>query len=138
MYEHGRKCWFCGAYGLSRLSDKRVWCSKCRTKYSLKKLRTDLDVLYYFYLEVSARKCARELGLDYETVSKRYAVFRQAIMLHTSAEFKKLIAAVLTIDPDNHPQFRLVNTVARRRAVWLESRAYDLFLEFEPRKENEK
>jgi len=90
MYEHGRKCWFCGAYGLSRLSDKRVWCSKCRTKYSLKKLRTDLDVLYYFYLEVSARKCARELGLDYETVSKRYAVFRQAIMLHTSAEFKKL------------------------------------------------
>ena len=61
-----------------------------------------------------------------------------AIREQNLAEFKKLIAAVLTIDPDNHPQFRLVNTVARRRAVWLESRAYDLFLEFEPRKENEK
>ena len=53
-------------------------------------------------------------------------------------EFRKLIAAALTIDPDNHPQFRLVNTVARRRALWLESRTSDLFLEVEPRKENDK
>ncbi len=54
------------------------------------------------------------------------------------AEFKKLIAAVLTVDSDNHPQFRLVNTIARHRALWLESRLSDLFVEFEPRKENEK
>ena len=42
MYVHGRKCWFCGNYGLSRLRDKRVWCSACRTKYGLKKLKRDL------------------------------------------------------------------------------------------------
>jgi len=61
-----------------------------------------------------------------------------AIREQNVAEFKKLIAAVLTVDLDNHPQFRLVNTVARRRALWLESRASDLFLEYETRKENEK
>jgi predicted anti-sigma-YlaC factor YlaD len=61
-----------------------------------------------------------------------------AIPEQNLAEFQKLTAAVLTVDPDNHPQFRLVNIVARRRALWLESRANDLFLEFEPRKENEK
>jgi predicted anti-sigma-YlaC factor YlaD len=54
------------------------------------------------------------------------------------AEFKKLIAAALTIDPDNHLQFRLVNTVARRRALWLESRASDLFVDYEAGKGNEK
>ncbi|MFH0955474.1 MAG: IS1595 family transposase [Candidatus Micrarchaeota archaeon] len=90
MYVHGRKCWFCGSYGLSRLGDKRVWCGKCRTKYSLKKLRTDLRVLYYFYLEVSARKCARELSLNYKTVSSRYSEYREAIVQFTLQEFKKL------------------------------------------------
>jgi len=47
-------------------------------------------VLYYFYLEVSARKCARELKLNYKTVSKRYAQFRNAILAHCVSEFKKL------------------------------------------------
>ncbi len=89
MYEHGRKCWFCEHYGLSRLRDKRVWCSACRSKYSLSKLKRDLRVLYYFYLEVSARKCAKELELDYETVSKRYAQYREAILLSSESDFKK-------------------------------------------------
>ena len=90
MYEHGRKCWFCNNYGLSRLGDKRVKCKHCHKKYSLRKLRIDLKVLYYFYLEVSARKCAKELGLDYETVLKRYAVFRKVIIQYSENEFRKL------------------------------------------------
>jgi len=94
MYVHGRKCWFCGSYGLSRLKDKRVWCSKCRRKYSLRKLQRDLKVLYYFYLEVSARKCAHELGVDYETVSERYAQYREAIVVFLDAEFKKLCGKI--------------------------------------------
>ena len=90
MYEHGRKCWFCGNYGLSRLGDTRIKCKRCRKKYSLRKLVRDLRVLYYFYLEVSARKCAHELGLSYNTVSKRYASFRKAIVDYSEQEFKKL------------------------------------------------
>lgn len=90
MYEHGRKCWFCGSYGLSRLSDKRVWCSACRKKYSLHKLKRDLQVLYYFYLEVSARKCARELNLNYKSVARRYSVYREAMLKYSEQEFKKL------------------------------------------------
>lgn len=90
MYVHGRKCWFCGHYGLSRLGDKRVWCSACRTKYSLQKLKTDLNVLYYFYLEVSARKCAHELKLHYKTVAHRYMQYRKAILGYSEQEFRKL------------------------------------------------
>lgn len=61
-----------------------------------------------------------------------------AIREQNLTEFKKLIAAALTIDPDNHPQYRLVNTVARRRALWLQSRISKLFVELEPGKEIEK
>ncbi|MFH1750766.1 MAG: IS1595 family transposase [Candidatus Micrarchaeota archaeon] len=56
----------------------------------MRKLQRDLQVLYYFYLEVSARKCAQELGLSYKTVSKRYADFRNAIINYSEQEFKKL------------------------------------------------
>ena len=90
MYVHGRKCWFCGKYGLSRLADKRIKCKNCKKKYSLRKLQTDLKVLYYFYLEVSARKCAKELNLNYKTVSKRYTEYREAILEYSEKEFKKL------------------------------------------------
>ena len=90
MYEHGRKCWFCGSYGLTRLADGRVKCKKCRKPYSLRKLKTDLKVLYYFYLEVSARKCSKELNLSYNTVAARYAANRKAIIRHLDSEFRKL------------------------------------------------
>lgn len=90
LFTRGLRCWFCGSVGLSRLLDKRVWCSACRSKYSLRKLKRDLKILYYFYLEVSARKCARELGLNYKTITKRYMQYRKAILLHSENEFRKL------------------------------------------------
>ncbi len=47
-------------------------------------------MLYYFYLEVSARKCAKEIGISYNTASHRYADFRKAIVDFTQQEFRKL------------------------------------------------
>jgi len=47
-------------------------------------------VLYYFYLEVSARKCAKEMRISYNTASKRYAEYRVAILEYTQQEFRKL------------------------------------------------
>lgn len=44
-------------------------------------------------------------------------------------EFRRLIAAARAIDPDEVPDLRLANTIARRRAAWLESRIPELFLE---------
>lgn len=45
------------------------------------------------------------------------------------AEFRSLIAAALAVDPDRAPELRLVNTIARRRAQWLESHIPDLFVD---------
>jgi vacuolar-type H+-ATPase subunit D/Vma8 len=76
-YFEGKTCIFCNKYGLYRLADKRVKCKHCKRKYSLVQIKRDLLVLYYFYLEVSARKAAKELELDYETVQSRFMQFRR-------------------------------------------------------------
>jgi transposase-like protein len=46
----GKKCLFCGKYDFYRLKDKRVKCKNCNRKYSIKKLKRDLELLYYFLL----------------------------------------------------------------------------------------
>lgn len=43
-------------------------------------------------------------------------------------EFRSLLARALAIDPDEAPDLRLFNTLAHRRARWLESRIPDLFV----------
>lgn len=52
-----------------------------------------------------------------------------AVRAQDLAAFRRLIAAALAVDPDAVPGIRLANTVARRRAQWLESRIPELFLE---------
>ena len=86
----GRKCVYCGTYGLYRLADKRVKCRKCRRIYSLKKLIRDLEILHYFALELSANRTASELGVNYKTVRKRYMSFREKIAEYLEGNFRKL------------------------------------------------
>ena len=90
MYFLGRKCIFCNKYGLYKLKDKRVKCKHCKKKYSLLKLKRDLQILYYFYLEISARKTAKELGLNYKTVQDKFMHFRKCIYTYCLQEAKKL------------------------------------------------
>jgi hypothetical protein len=45
------------------------------------------------------------------------------------AEFRFLIAAALAVEPDEAPEIRLVNTIAKRRAEWLETQIPRLFVE---------
>lgn len=49
-YFEGKTCIFCGKYGLYKLKSNRVKCKHCKRYYSLKKLRRDLEILYYFKL----------------------------------------------------------------------------------------
>ena len=90
MYFLGRKCIFCDRYGLYRLKDKRVKCKYCKKYYSINKLRRDLQILYYFYLEVSARKTASELDLDYGVVHRKFMDFRISISKYQNNEAKRL------------------------------------------------
>ncbi len=66
-YFEGKTCIYCNKYGLYRLADKRVKCKHCNKRYSLNQLKRDMSVLYYFYLEISARKIAKGLKCQNST-----------------------------------------------------------------------
>src|SRR3989344_169058 len=89
-YFEGKCCIFCGSYNLSRLTDKRLKCKQCKKKYSLTKLKRQLQILYYFYLEISARKTAKELSLNYKTVQDNFMQFRRCINNFCANEAQKL------------------------------------------------
>jgi len=90
MYFLGRKCIFCNKYGLYKLADKRVKCKHCKRYYSLNKLKRDLQILYYFYLEISARRAANELNLDYGVIHRKFMYFRKCISNYCNDEADKL------------------------------------------------
>lgn len=90
MYFLGRKCIYCNKYGLYKLNDKRVKCKHCKQKYSLLQLKRDLQILYYFYLEISARRAANELNINYKTVQSRFMSFRRCIANYCLQEGRQL------------------------------------------------
>src|SRR3989338_4891395 len=49
-----------------------------------------MEVLYYFYLEISARKTAKELNLNYRLVHRKFMQFRKKIADYCNKEAKKL------------------------------------------------
>src|SRR3989344_3880781 len=67
---------------------KKFFCPK--KYYSLKKLQRDLEILYYFYLEISARKTAKELNLNYKIIHRKFMQFRKSIAEICNVEEKKL------------------------------------------------
>ncbi len=52
-----------------------------------------------------------------------------AVRRQDRALFESLLRRALAIDPDRHPECRLANLVAQRRARWLLSRTGELFVE---------
>ncbi|MFH1471496.1 MAG: IS1595 family transposase [Nanoarchaeota archaeon] len=86
----GRKCIYCDTYDPYKLSDRRVKCRKCKAIYSIKKLKREIEILYYFYLELSARKASKELNVEYKTVCKKYMDFRKIIAEFSEKELTNL------------------------------------------------
>lgn len=89
-YFEGKTCIFCNKYGLYKLKNKKVKCKHCKRYYSLRKLKRDMQILYYFYLEVSARKTAKELNLNYRLVHRKFMQFRRAITEYCNKDAQRL------------------------------------------------
>lgn len=82
--------------------------------------RDALDVHYQRALELSEGKRA--------SVFVNYAVAK-AVPSQDRTLFDGLLQEALTIDPNAVPSYRLLNSIAQRRALWLMARADELFLE---------
>ena len=77
------------------------------------------------------------LALSAGTRASVHLALAEAVTIQEQnlAEFRALVAAVRAVDLDQAPQLRLVNTIAQRRAHWLESRIPNLFLEADDRED---
>lgn len=89
-YFLGRKCVYCDKNKLYRLKENRVKCKHCKKYYSLAKLKQRILILYYFYLELSAKKTSDELESDYGFVHSSFMQFRKLIADFCNQEAKKL------------------------------------------------
>ena len=49
-----------------------------------------MQILYYFYIEVSARKTAKELNFNYRLVHRKFMQFRKKIAEYCNQEARKL------------------------------------------------
>ena len=72
----------------------------------------------------------RALELSKGTRASVHLALAEAVSVQEQdlGEFRALIAAALAVDPDLEPNQRLTNTIAQRRARWLEGRIPDLFV----------
>src|SRR3989344_3868159 len=89
-YFEGKTCIFCDKYGLYKLKNRKVKCKHCKKYYSLNKLKRNMQILYYFYLELSARKTAKELNINYRLIHRNFMQFRKLIADYCNNEANKL------------------------------------------------
>jgi predicted anti-sigma-YlaC factor YlaD len=74
---------------------------------------------------------ARAVELSAGADAAPYVTLAEAVCVpqQRRAEFERLLAQALAVDPARRPEGRLANLVAQRRARWLLARAERLFLE---------
>ena len=63
---------------------------KLQQKIQPNKTKKGYLTLYYFYLEISGRKTAKEMNLNYKTVQSRFMDFRKSIKEYCDNEAEKL------------------------------------------------
>ncbi len=54
-----------------------------------------------------------------------------SVQQQNSNEFRALVQRALAVDPNSVPEWRVVNTLARQRAAWLDAHMSDLFIDVE-------
>lgn len=90
-YYNGNQCIYCDNEKIYSLSDGRIKCARCQKKYSLKKMRADLQILYLFTLEVPANRCAHEMNCNYNNIKRRYNFFREKIAKFCNKDYINLV-----------------------------------------------
>ena len=88
----GRKCVFCGSFKVCRTTRGYVRCRNkgCRKQKSLKHLQKEIAIVRGFYEQQPAYRLARDLDLNYQSVSRVYQRLREAVYHVAELEGKKL------------------------------------------------
>lgn len=83
-------CKNCGNNSFYQLQNDYIKCKKCAKKYSLKKLKTDENILIGFWENKTALELSSELKLNYKTVKNRYDELRYKLSKFLEEEYNSL------------------------------------------------
>jgi predicted anti-sigma-YlaC factor YlaD len=80
--------------------------------------------------EALRRHYERALTLSHGRRASLYVAYAEAVSIPNQdrVQFMALMHQALSVDPDAHPEQRLMNLIAQRRARWLMERIAELFL----------
>ena len=82
-------CIYCKHPKTYTLKDGLKKCSKCKRKFSPKKIEQHNLIRTYFIKGESATKTAIELKMHFLTVKKRYDIFRREVALYADEQYHK-------------------------------------------------
>lgn len=78
-----KECIYCTSHELYRVSKTQYRCPLCKRTWSHKKQHQEAAILEAFLNNLSAKKAATELQLNYATVQKRYEKYRMILSLES-------------------------------------------------------
>lgn len=88
MLQSFMKCIYCDHNKLYELKSGQMKCSKCKKKFSPKKIKTDLVLIECFCENITVNEACKKLSINYITVKKRYDFFRQLIANFLEDEYR--------------------------------------------------
>lgn len=82
-------CIYCSHKILYTLKNGHIKCSKCKKKFSPRKVETFLKILQGFCNDINALELSKQLSLNYLTITKSYQSIRYKIAFFCQYEFEK-------------------------------------------------
>ncbi|RXJ83964.1 hypothetical protein [Arcobacter cloacae] len=83
-------CKYCKNNTFYRLKNDYIKCKSCARKYSLKKLKTDENILIGFWQNKTALELSKELNLNYKTIKTRFDEIRYKLSKFLEEEYFKM------------------------------------------------
>ncbi len=82
------KCIYCAHPYTYILGDQQRKCSKCKRKFSPRKIKREEKLYSLFTQGLTARETSRQTGMHFATVEKRYRQFRRDIALQSDRQYQ--------------------------------------------------
>jgi len=88
-YYNFMNCPYCNHSNIYTLATGQKKCAKCAKKFSSKKIQRDLNSIDAFCENKSTNACAKEYRYNYETVKKRYELFRVLVANYLEKQYNQ-------------------------------------------------
>lgn len=82
------KCIYCNNEKLYKLKSEQFKCSKCKKKFSLKRVEKDLSIIESFCENLSINQTSKKLSINYVSVKNRYELLRRLIANHLEESYR--------------------------------------------------